>query len=86
MKLLESLTAPFLLRRLVRASERQAKAVEDIRDLFYALNGSSAGIRKEYDDSPDGDDILYASDQSSWNHEVEDLRRPNRAPEEEAGS
>lgn len=58
----------FLLRRLLKAQERQALALEQIRDVIVFQYG---GLGAVTDESGDPTSLSYASDTSTYKDELE---------------
>ena len=69
------LGAPLLLRRLVKASERQAQALEDLRDHICW-----GGAKRNPDASDDGVDISYSTDHDTFKRELDERSAPWRRP------
>lgn len=74
MKLLERLSTPFLLRRLVRSNERIATALEDLVVIQCRLHGYP--FRPSVADDPtEGAEVEYSTDVSSWLSEEDERKR-----------
>lgn len=73
MKLLNALSTPFLLRRLVRSNERIAVALEDLVVMQCRLHGFSErpSVKEDVDE---GADVTYSNDLSTWKDEQDTIR------------
>lgn len=68
------LTEPLLLRRLVKAQERQAEALERLLRIAE-YNFGTGTVLEDYNSDGEGD-IEYATDRRSWEIAEQDSRRP----------
>ena len=63
-----------LLRRLLKAHERQANSLEAIAGILAREFGGPAPVGEVY--SPDDNDVSYSTDTDSWEREVKSQRKP----------
>lgn len=89
------LKRPLMLRRLVKSNERIAKALEDIRDVYFIESGrspaSSEGIDPEAASGEDSDLLSYSTDAATFNTlygpaSLRTLQRYSTLQEEDDGS
>jgi hypothetical protein len=72
--MLQKLTTPFLLRRLIEALESQNNALERIANVLEYNFGRPGATIEEYGDVSD-DDLTYSSDRATYEQRERDNRR-----------
>ena len=71
---------PLLLRRLIRAQERQADALEEIAKIVSFEFGRTTKVVEQYPEEED--DIIYTTDETTFYRELDDRSRVRHTPED----
>lgn len=77
------LSSPFLLRRLIRSQESQAKSLDVIARILLAQYGLASEGTLEVQPNDD-DDLTYSDDRSTWERIEREARRLPRPHDEDS--